>query len=77
MGREVRCSGRLTNVLVDRLRNVRVSREIKLETLAATSGYGKTTVTEWESGKHIPSVSALTDWANALGYDLTLVRRKN
>jgi transcriptional regulator with XRE-family HTH domain len=54
------------------LRKVRYQRGLSLNALSALSGYSSKTIQGWENGHFNPSVPAVIDWANTLGFDIVL-----
>ena len=38
------------------------------------AGYARRTITNWENKNRYPSIFALIDWANSLGYKLTITK---
>lgn len=57
------------------LRQARKLQELTLPELAHRTGYGVRTIQTWELT--IPrSLRVLEDWAEALGYDITVVRKQ-
>ena len=62
--------------VIQQLRQLRINQGVTQEQLAAKAGYYRSTVERWENGKHSPSDRALTDLAQALGYDLVLRPRQ-
>tara|TARA_R110000824_G_scaffold364821_1_gene553312 strand:- start:481 stop:726 length:246 start_codon:yes stop_codon:yes gene_type:complete len=54
--------------------------DLTVKELAELTGYGITTVGQWHSRKNRKTkitVVQFVDWANALGYEVTLVRRED
>ena len=54
--------------------------DLTVKELAELTGYGTTTVSQWHSRKNRKTkitVVQFVDWANALGYEVTLVRRED
>ena len=51
--------------------------DLTIRELAELTGYGLTVVGSWHSKKSKVSLRQFIDWANALGYDVTLVRKED
>ena len=54
--------------------------DLTVKELAELTGYGTATVSQWHSRKNRKTkitVVQFVDWANALGYEVTLVRRED
>ena len=63
--------------IVSQLREIRRHRRgVSQRSLAAVIGADRTAVGNWETGRFDPRLASVTAWANALGYDLALVRRR-
>lgn len=60
--------------LVTRLHYTRVSKRLGQATLAARMKSSQARLSETERGMRDPTLSLLRRWANALGYDIQLVR---
>lgn len=45
--------------------------------LAELTGYGASTVSDWHKEASRVSLRHFIDWANALGYEVTLIRRED
>ena len=65
-----------THPIVAQLRSVRRSRDILQRDLEARTGYQRERLSQWEQGHRVPNLTHLTDWANALGYDVVLQPRQ-
>jgi transcriptional regulator with XRE-family HTH domain len=52
------------------LKQKRIGRRHKPESLAIIVGVSVSSLSSWESGKRTPTMFNLHAWANALGYDL-------
>ncbi|MFY7069610.1 helix-turn-helix domain-containing protein [Nocardiopsis changdeensis] len=50
----------------------RRAHQITLKDTAAHAGYALNTIYRWEKGLNVPDLDGLTDYAAALGYDITL-----
>ena len=59
------------------LREIVIGQPVKQEMLAERAGYTSCAVSEWFSGRRTPRIHSITDLANALGYDVVLVKRSN
>lgn len=60
--------------LVTRLHYARVSKRLGQAALAARMEFNQVGLSETERGMRDPKLSVLRRWANALGYDIQLVR---
>lgn len=60
------------NIIVARLRAIRIERGISQVGLSKGLGYDRFTINRWENGKMSPTLARLIDWSAALGYDLLL-----
>lgn len=58
---------------------VKTSKIFKLtvQELSEVVGYSSSTVGNWMSGEKEPTARQFIDWANALGYEVKLTRRKD
>lgn len=61
--------------IVAELRQRRLALGISYRTLGLSTGYGATTINNWERGVRNPTADALRRLADALGFDLTLTGR--
>jgi transcriptional regulator with XRE-family HTH domain len=61
--------------LVEELRMDRHARGIAQAWLAGRMGTTQSAISEAEAGQTSPTLTTLRRWTQALGYDLTLVRR--
>lgn len=59
--------------LMQRLRAIRKHRRVSLTRASQTSGYNRATISAWEGGYMSPTLQALTDYAQTLGMQLSLV----
>ena len=50
--------------------------DLRVKELAELTGYGVSVVYSWHSPRSKISLVQFIDWSNALGYDVTLVRKK-
>jgi transcriptional regulator with XRE-family HTH domain len=64
-----------THPLVRYLFNEAIERRILDKTLSSMTGFSQSTLRTWRYGKAQPNVASVEALANALGYDLKLVRR--
>ena len=51
--------------------------DLTLKELAELTGYGVSTVGQWHSKRSRMTAMQFIDWANALGYEVTLVRKED
>jgi transcriptional regulator with XRE-family HTH domain len=59
--------------IIEELRRARVNQRIAQFDLAETSGYDRTTIANYETGRRVPQqLQMLCNWAEALGQDLVL-----
>jgi DNA-binding XRE family transcriptional regulator len=58
--------------LITQLKQAREAAGLPVAQLAARLGYAEPTIRSWESGKSVPSIDALTDYATAVGRDVVL-----
>jgi transcriptional regulator with XRE-family HTH domain len=61
--------------LLDTLTAARAERGRKGASLANQIGVSLNSIGHWESGGVVPNARNFVAWADALGYDVTLVRR--
>ena len=61
--------------IVRRLMNEAIERRILDEALASKAGFSVNTMRKWRHGINQPSIGNVEILANALGYDLVLVKR--
>jgi transcriptional regulator with XRE-family HTH domain len=62
-------------VIIAQLAIAREDAALSLHEVARRAGRGHTQIRTWELGKTQPSIDGLVDWADALGYDVALLRR--
>ena len=62
--------------IIKQLRKIRRDREIAQQDLAATAGLAQNQISYFETGRTKPTLSTLTLWVDALGYELVLVEKK-
>ncbi len=58
------------------LREERIRNQMSLEALSLLTGYNFNSLQRWENGRVTPSVNAVVDYANALGFDLVLRKKE-
>lgn len=56
------------------LKEARKSKKLTLEDLGAITGYSGSAISYWEIGSRAPCIQSLIDWANSLGYKLTITK---
>jgi transcriptional regulator with XRE-family HTH domain len=61
--------------LLKQLRNERFKQKLTLTQIEDQIGHPEKAVRSWESGVHKPRFSAFIDYANGLGFEVTLVKR--
>lgn len=62
--------------LIDQLRRIRVNSGVAQFDLAETAGYNRSTIARYEAGGYVTEpLHMLCNWAEALGYDLALVKK--
>ena len=59
------------------LRRERLAQKLSFYSLADKSGYAYQALMSWEHGRRSPRFRCFIDWANALGYDVTLTKRQD
>ena len=57
------------------LREARRRKRLTQAAVAELAGYAESSLAHWEQGAKSPGIDSITDWAAALGFDLTLTRR--
>lgn len=62
--------------IINELRELRVRQRVSLPDLAKRGGYWDHQIASWEQGRHIPSLANFCNLANAMGFDLKLVKRE-
>ncbi len=62
--------------IVNELREIRAKKRVRLSDLAKRGGYLEHQIASWERGEHIPSLANFCNLANAMGFDLKLVKRE-
>lgn len=67
--------GNTARGLVDQLARARVARRWSQTKTALRCGYSRPILCRWESGRDLPRLTSFVDWANALGFDVVLVRK--
>jgi transcriptional regulator with XRE-family HTH domain len=73
-GEEVTVVAEGLNAIVDLLAETRKSSGISLGALSRRTGYDKRGISGWERKKNVPSLQCAMDWANALGYQIVMVK---
>lgn len=58
------------------LRQARQAKRIKIEELAQTTGYGRVSLTRYETGSCLPSWQRILDWCEALDMELIAVPKR-
>ena len=58
--------------IVSALREIRIERRLSQTTLAGNIGVGQNVLAYRELGHCSPQLNSLTDWADALGFDIVL-----
>lgn len=61
---------RQTLPIVAALRQRRYDLKMTLHELEERSGYPENTINGWETGRTVPPLSRMIDWAQALGMEL-------
>ena len=59
----------------EQLTQIRKDSKLSQKDLAALTGYSQQTISRIENKSFAPSLKSLCDLANAMGYDLRLVRK--
>jgi transcriptional regulator with XRE-family HTH domain len=62
----------MTDDIIKQLRKIRRDREIGQQDLAADAGLYQNHISQLECGRRSPTLVTLNQWANALGYEVTL-----
>lgn len=62
--------------IVQQLRRERRAAEMTQDSLSLTLGKSLHHICDLESGKHSPRLELIDAWANALGYELALVKKQ-
>lgn len=52
----------------------KINKKLTLDGLSKISGYTAQTISQWENGTRSPGIKSLIDWANSLGYKLTITK---
>jgi transcriptional regulator with XRE-family HTH domain len=58
------------------LRQERLNLKLRLVDVSDKTGYHYNAIQRWEAGKVAPSVQAVVDYANALGFDVVLKKKE-
>lgn len=66
----------MTHKLIQQLRNERSAQKISQGDLAGMAGTFQNHLCRLEKGIHSPTLDVLDTWANALGYELALVKKQ-
>lgn len=61
--------------IIEELRRARVNQGIAQFDLAETSGYSRSTIAKFETGRGTPSMHMACNWADALGFEIVLVKK--
>jgi DNA-binding XRE family transcriptional regulator len=64
-----------THPIIKKLREERMGRRLTMDQLAAKAGWDRSLIGEWERGGRRMHIAGLVDYANALGFDIALVKR--
>lgn len=62
--------------IVVTLAAARRSQKLSLDDVGQAAGTGSTCINGWERGERMLGLARAIDWAEALGYELRLVRRE-
>lgn len=63
-------------LVIRQLMDERIRQKESRERLATRIGYSHTSINEWESGKNVPRLASVIDWADAYGFELALKRKE-
>jgi transcriptional regulator with XRE-family HTH domain len=63
--------------IIDTLHGARLERGMTQQQLADQAGVHRMLVTDWETDRRLPRLDRLRRWADALGFDLVLVKRED
>lgn len=63
------------NPIISQLRHIRREQLITQEQLGKKAGYDRTAIIRCERGQHLPLFETVCNWAEALGYELRLVKK--
>lgn len=61
--------------IVEVLRRTRVNSGVAQFDLSEAAGYNRGTIAKYETGRGTPSLHMACNWAEALGYELVLVKK--
>ncbi len=61
--------------IVQRLFNEAIDRGLLDKQIAAAAGFSESTLRKWRYGKNTPDIRSVQALAQALGYDIELVRK--
>lgn len=70
-----RSSQQPNNPLVKKLLEARLAQGFTVQALAKKMGYSPNAIFEWEAERRSPTLRTLSDWAQALGFELNLMMR--
>jgi transcriptional regulator with XRE-family HTH domain len=62
-------------IIVDQLRELRVANKRSQEDISYVTGYHRSQIMRYEALTHTPRLDAVCNWAEALGYELVLVKK--
>jgi len=62
--------------LLRRMRDIRIEARVSHLALGALIGVTYSTISRWECHRNTPTILNFEAWANALGYDVMLVKRR-
>lgn len=62
---------KLLSALINATRLIGITRQ----EMIAMTGWSRETVSKWYKGKRSPALEQYVDWADALGFDVVLVRK--
>lgn len=68
-------NNRNVHPIIKELHSARLKKKLSLARLTVISGYGHDCLGSWERGDTSPSLLRLVDWAELLGFELTLKRK--
>lgn len=62
--------------LISALRQERIKLKLRLVDVSEKTGYHYNAIQRWETGIVSPSINAVIDYADALGFDVVLKRKE-
>ena len=62
--------------IIAQLRMERRGQQITQLMLSEITGYHRNQFNQYETGRHSPKLETLEDWADALGFELKLVKKQ-